>query len=176
MLTLSVPAIFPPIVPGLFWRILHIKYCARFDQKQVFSLKSLNLEKNRHVSHHRYPDTGLYVQYLHDDRDSLSFSEMRDLNACTENEFIFIFLHPRYQAPRLPPFFFQGGIPHRLPPTAVRMNHERLPRHCVHRATSSMTSRDQTWHILNIASSFSATLLWPTFAVFDSSSGLRNHK
>jgi hypothetical protein len=39
----------------------------------------------------------------------------------------------------------------RLPPTAVRMNHERLPRHCIYRATSSMTSRDQIWHILNIA-------------------------
>jgi hypothetical protein len=44
----------------------------------------------------------------------------------------------------------------RLPPTTVRMNHERLPRHCVYRATSSMTSRNQIWHILNIASSFSA--------------------
>jgi hypothetical protein len=51
----------------------------------------------------------------------------------------------------------------RLPPTAVRMNHERLPRHCVHRATSSMTSGGQIWHILNIASSFSATLFWPNF-------------
>jgi hypothetical protein len=34
----------------------------------------------------------------------------------------------------------------RLPPTAVRMNHERLPRHCFYRATSSMTSREQIWH------------------------------
>jgi hypothetical protein len=40
----------------------------------------------------------------------------------------------------------------RLPPTAVRMTHERLPRHCVYRATSSMTSRGQIWHILNMAS------------------------
>jgi hypothetical protein len=37
---------------------------------------------------------------------------------------------------------------HRLPPTAVRMNHERLPRHCVDRATSSMTSRYKIYHIL----------------------------
>jgi hypothetical protein len=49
----------------------------------------------------------------------------------------------------------------RLPPTAVRMNHERLPRHCVYRGTSSMTSQSQIWHILNIASSFSATLFSP---------------
>jgi hypothetical protein len=40
----------------------------------------------------------------------------------------------------------------RLPPTAVRMNHERLPRHGLYRATSSMTSRCQIWHILNICS------------------------
>jgi hypothetical protein len=44
----------------------------------------------------------------------------------------------------------------RLPPIAVRMNHERLPRHCVHHVTSSMTSQGQIWHILNIA-----TLFWP---------------
>jgi hypothetical protein len=50
----------------------------------------------------------------------------------------------------------------RLPPTAVR-NHERLPQHGLYRATSSMTSRGQIWHILNIASSFSATLFWPNF-------------
>jgi hypothetical protein len=43
-----------------------------------------------------------------------------------------------------------------------RMNHERLPRHGLYLATSSMTSRGQIWHILNITSSFSATLFWPT--------------
>jgi hypothetical protein len=32
---------------------------------------------------------------------------------------------------------------HRLLPTAVRMNHERLPWHCVYRTTSSMTSQDK---------------------------------
>jgi hypothetical protein len=53
----------------------------------------------------------------------------------------------------------ESMIQHRLPPTAVRMNHERLPRHCVYRAMSSMTSRYQIWHILNIAASFSATLV-----------------
>jgi hypothetical protein len=51
----------------------------------------------------------------------------------------------------------------RLSPSAVRMNHERLPRHCVYPATSPMTSRGQIRHILNIASSFSATLFWPNF-------------
>jgi hypothetical protein len=52
---------------------------------------------------------------------------------------------------------------HRLPPTDVRMNHERLPWHSLCRATSSMTSRGQMWHMLNITSSFSATLFWPNF-------------
>jgi hypothetical protein len=52
---------------------------------------------------------------------------------------------------------------YRLPPTTVRMNHERLPRHGLWCATSSMTSRGQIWHILNIAASFSATLFWPNF-------------
>jgi hypothetical protein len=50
-----------------------------------------------------------------------------------------------------------------LPPTAVRMNHERLPRHSLYLATSSMASQGQIWHILNITSSFSATLFWPNF-------------
>jgi hypothetical protein len=56
--------------------------------------------------------------------------------------------------------YIPGG---RLPPTAVRMNHERLPRHGLYLATSSMTSWGQIWHILNITSSFSATLFWPSF-------------
>jgi hypothetical protein len=52
---------------------------------------------------------------------------------------------------------------HRLPPTAVQMNHERLPRHGLYFATSSMTSRSQIWHMLNITSSFLATLFKPNF-------------
>jgi hypothetical protein len=48
------------------------------------------------------------------------------------------------------------GSPSRLPSTAVRINHERLPRHCVDHAISLMTSRGQR-HILNIASSFSCS-------------------
>jgi hypothetical protein len=52
---------------------------------------------------------------------------------------------------------------YRLPPTTVRMNHEQLPRHGLYLATSSMTSQGQIWQILNITSSFSATLFWPNF-------------
>jgi hypothetical protein len=40
--------------------------------------------------------------------------------------------------------------------TAIQMNHERLPRHCIYRAIFLMTSRGQIRHILNTASSFSA--------------------
>jgi hypothetical protein len=44
-------------------------------------------------------------------------------------------------------FFFSCFAP---PPSDVRINHQRLPRRCVYRATSSMTSRGQI-------------LFWPNF-------------